>query len=160
MDQTSPLSASGFSTAYPSPPRVHWGVLLVAYLAAALVVFWVGPGRLRDVLSNVFVAAWPIYLAIWIRRIDAQSQSLYWVLASFATGFLFSWLLWIVVIFEVREELLLHYNRREPVGLRLNLILSLLFSFIYFQYQLNAIAKERTEELGKAAAQAQVSSIN
>jgi len=45
-----------------------------------------------------------------------------------------------VVIFELREELLEHYNRREPMHLRLNFLLTILFSFIYFQYALNKIA--------------------
>jgi Zn-dependent protease with chaperone function len=58
-------------------------------------------------------------------------------------GFLFSWLLWIVVIFELREELLEHYNRREPMHLRLNWFLTLLFSFVYFQLALNRISRER-----------------
>ena len=46
-----------------------------------------------------------------------RSSSLYWAIASLVTGFgfLFSWLLWIVVIYELREELLEHYNRREPI---------------------------------------------
>lgn len=149
MDQAPVLTDSGFSSAYPLPPRLHWAVLLAAYVAAAAVVFWLKPGQLRDLLSNVFIAAWPIYLCIWIRKIDSRSQSLYWALASFATGFLFSWLLWLVVIFEIREELLEHYNKREPVFLRLNFWLSLLFSFVYFQYQLNAIAKEKALDLAE-----------
>ena len=99
-------------------------------------------------------AAWPIYLCVWIRKIDRKSISLYWALASFITGFLFSWILWIVVIFEVREELLAHYNRREAIGLRLNWFLTLLFSFAYFQYNLRAIAEEKegdTEEVVEEA---------
>ena len=104
---------------------------------------WLVPQPYREFLVNLVIAAWPIYLCIWIRRIDDRSLSLYWALASFATGFLFSWLLWIVVIFEIREELLDHYNRREPIGLRLNLILTILFSFVSFQYQLNRIARDK-----------------
>jgi hypothetical protein len=43
----------------------------------------------------------------------------------------------------MREELLDHYNRREPVGLRLNWFLTALFSFVYFQYILNKISREQ-----------------
>lgn len=106
-------------------------------------VLWLVPLPYREFLVNLVIAVWPIYLCIWIRKVDDKSLSLYWALASFATGFLFSWLLWIVVIFEVREELLDHYNRREPVGLRLNLLLTALFSFVYFQYHLNRIRREK-----------------
>ena len=104
------------------------------------------PQPYREFLVNLVIAAWPIYLCIWIRKIDDQSLSLYWALASFATGFLFSWLLWVVAVFEIREDLLDHYNRREPVGLRLNLFMTILFSFVYFQYHLNRIAREKARE--------------
>jgi hypothetical protein len=121
-------------------------VLFVAIAGSEGIVLWLVPQPYREFLVNLVIAAWPIYLCIWIRRIDDRSLSLYWALASFATGFLFSWLLWIVVIFEIREELLDHYNRREPIGLRLNLILTILFSFVYFQYQLNRIARDKARE--------------
>ena len=136
-------TAAKFSPRYPSPPRVHWAVLLAALLSAEAAAYWLVPRQFREFVINLVTAAWPIYLCLWIRKIDERSSSLYWALASFVTGFLFSWLLWIVVIFEIREELLEHYNRREPIGLRLNWFLTLLFSFIYFQYALNKISKEK-----------------
>ena len=137
--------ATGYKSSYPSPPRLHWAVLFVAIAGSEGLVLWLVPQPYREFLVNLVIAAWPIYLCIWIRKIDDRSLSLYWALASFATGFLFSWLLWIVVIFEIREELLDHYNRREPIGLRLNLLMSALFSFVYFQYQLNRITREKAE---------------
>jgi hypothetical protein len=147
MRRTMASLGSSFSTLYPPPPRVHWAVLLVAVAIAEPLVFLLAPHFLRDFLVNLVAAAWPIYLCIWIRKIDRKSISLYWALASFITGFLFSWILWIVVIFEVREELLAHYDRREPVGLQLNWFLTVLFSFAYFQYKLRAIAQEKEGEV-------------
>ena len=97
--------------------------------------------RLGHVLAGV--AAQRLYLCVWIRKIDRKSISLYWALAAFVTGFLFSWILWIVVIFEIREDLLDHYNTREPIGLRLNWVLTFLFSIFYFQYHLRPIAIEK-----------------
>jgi len=99
-------------------------------------------------MVNLVTAAWPIYLCLWIRKIDPRSSSLYWAIASLVTGFLFSWLLWVVVIFEIREELLAHYNGRENVHLRLNVILTALFSFFYFQYELNKIYKVKAMSAG------------
>ena len=125
------------------PPRIHWAALLLAILSAEALVLWLAPRPYRDFVINVVTAAWPIYLCLWVRKIDQKSSSLYWAVASLVTGFLFSWLLWIVVIFELREELLEHYNRREKIGLRLNWILTSLFSFFYFQYELNKIYKEK-----------------
>jgi hypothetical protein len=136
--------AVGLRSIYPAPPRVHWSLLLVAIAGSEGVVYWFVPQPYREFLINLVIAVWPIYLSLWIRKIEPRSLSLYWALASFATGFLFSWLLWIVVIFEVREELLDHYNRREPIGLRLNLVLTTLFSFVYFQYHLERIAREKS----------------
>jgi hypothetical protein len=145
MDRSPTRPAATFSPAYPSPPRVHWAVLLLAVLSAAALVLWLVPQPNRDFAINVVAAAWPIYLCLWVRKIDQRSSSLYWAIASLVTGFLFSWLLWIVVIFELREELLEHYNRREPIGLRLNWLLTALFSFFYIQYELNKISREKDQ---------------
>jgi hypothetical protein len=147
MNRTPTPSASGYNSSFPAPPRVHWTILFPAIAGSEALVLWLVPEPYRDFLVNLVIAIWPIYLCIWIRKIDFRSASLYWALASFATGFLFSWLLWIVVIFEIREELLEHYNRREPIGLRLNVVMTLLFSFVYFQYHLNRISKEKTQLL-------------
>lgn len=128
---------------YPSPPRVHWLVLLLAVaIPEALAMRFAHPPA-RDLLINLIIAIWPIYLCIWLRKIDQSSAALYWCLASLATGFLFSWLLWIVVVFEIREDLLFHYNRREPIGLRLHLVPTILFSLLYFQYHLRRIAQQK-----------------
>jgi hypothetical protein len=143
VDRTPIPPVSRYKASYPPPPNLNWAVLFAAIAGSEGIVLWLVPQPYREFLVNLVIAAWPIYLCIWIRRIDDRSLSLYWALASFATGFLFSWLLWIVVIFEIREELLDHYNRREPIGLRLNLIMTILFSFVYFQYHLNRIAKEK-----------------
>jgi hypothetical protein len=130
---------------YPCPLRVHWAVLLLALVLAEFLVFRFIPEPYRNFTSYAVVAAWPTWLCIWVRKLDPQASSLYWAIASLVigVGFLFSWLLWIVVVFELREELLEHYNRREPMHLRLNFFLSLLFSFLYFQYALNNIAKTK-----------------
>jgi hypothetical protein len=120
-------------------------VLLLAVLSAAALVLWLVPQPYRDFAINVVAAVWPIYLCLWVRKIDQRSSSLYWAIASLVTGFLFSWLLWIVVIFELREELLEHYNRREPIGLRLYWLLTALFSFFYIQYELNKISREKDQ---------------
>jgi hypothetical protein len=130
---------------FPAPPRVHWAVLLVMIAAAEALVCWFFPAPYRNFAIYAIAAAWPTYLCFWIRRVNPRASSLYWAIASIVTGygFLFSWLLWIVVIFELREELLEHYNRREPIGLRLNWLFTILCSVIYFQYALNKITKEK-----------------
>jgi hypothetical protein len=143
MDDPQIQTAATFSPMYPYPPRIHWAVLALAVITAEQLVLWLVPHRYWGYTVNVVGAIWPLYLCIWIRRLDDRSSSLYWAIASLVSSFLFSFLLWIVVIFEIREELLDHYNRREPVGLRLNWVLTLLFSFFYFQYELNKISREK-----------------
>ena len=146
MDRSPRPPVARYKSSYPAPPRLHWALLLVAMVGFEGLVLWLVPQPYREFLVNLVIAVWPIYLCIWIRRIDERSLSLYWALASFATGFLFSWLLWIVAIFEIREELLDHYNRREPIQLRLNLVMTALFSFVYFQYHLNRIGREKAQQ--------------
>jgi Na+-transporting NADH:ubiquinone oxidoreductase subunit NqrE len=145
MPQSPALQAVSHGSPYPSPPRVHWSVLLVALIGAEVLAARFVPEPYRNFAIYFVAVAWPIYLCIWIRKLDPRSSSLYWAIASLVTGFgfLFSWLLWIVVIFELREELLEHYNRREPRHLRLNFLLTILGSFVYFQHSLNRIAKEK-----------------
>ena len=110
MDHPPISMASRFGAIYPPPPRVHWAVLLIALAGAEAAAHWLLPHPFHDFPINLIIAAWPVYLCVWIRKIDRKSISLYWALAAFITGFLFSWILWIVVIFEIREDLLDHYN--------------------------------------------------
>jgi len=144
MDHPSISTASKYGAIYPPPPRLHWAILLSAIVALEALVILFAPHMIRDFLMNLVIAAWPIYLCAWVRKINQKSTSLYWALASFVTGFAFSWILWIVVIFELREDLLEHYNGPEPIGLRLNWFMTLLFSFVYFQYHLRLIAIDKT----------------
>lgn len=157
MGQSPYQPAAKYSPEYPSPPHVPWAVLLLAVLSAEALVLWLVPLPYRDFAVNVVTAVWPIYMCLWVRKIDQRSSSLYWAIASLVTGFMFSWLLWIVVIFEMREELLEHYNRREPIGLRLNWFLTLLFSFFYFQYKLNKITREKELDVETLTAAAETS---
>jgi hypothetical protein len=155
-----PLAASHGSS-FPSPPHVHWAVLLLALVAAEALAFWLVPEPYRNLAVYAVAVAWPGYLCFWVRKIDPRSSSLYWAIASLVTGygFLFSWLLWIVVIYELREELLEHYNRREPINLRLNWFLTLLFSFVYFQFALNRITRLKEAAREPFAADSQGSVI-
>jgi hypothetical protein len=143
MSRSPLVQAPNHTPAYPSPPQVHWAVLLLALVSAEGLAFWFVPDPFRNFAVYAVAVAWPLYLCIWIRKIDSRSSSLYWAIASLVTGFgfLFSWLLWIVVLYELREELVEHYNRREPVNLRLNWLLTFLFSIVYFQFALNKIAR-------------------
>lgn len=143
MHQPSVSSGVKNGRDFPSPPRVHWAVLLLLIACAEALVCYLFPEPYRNFAIYAVAAAWPTYLCLWIRRLNPRASSLYWAIASIVTGygFLFSWLLGVVVIFELREELLEHYNGREPLGLRLNWLLTILGSVIYFQFALNKISR-------------------
>jgi hypothetical protein len=51
----------------------------------------------------------------------------------------------LATIFLIRTDLERHSNEREPYGLQLGGVMTFFFSFIYFQYHLNEIAKRRRE---------------
>jgi hypothetical protein len=130
---------------FPAPPRVHWAVLLLLIALGEALVCYLFPAPYRNFAIYAVAAAWPTYLCIWIRKLNPRASSLYWAIASIVTGygFLFSWLLGVVVIFELREELLDHYNGREPMGLRLNWLLTIIGSVVYFQFALNKITRRK-----------------
>ena len=153
------MQAVNHGAHFPAPPRVNWIVLALGLAFAEASAYFLVREPWRHFAIYCVAVAWPLYLCIWIRKINPRASSLYWALASLVTGFgfLFSWLLWIVVIFELREELLDHYNRREPMHLRLNFLLSILFSFVYFQYALNKIAKEKNAAVESFASESESS---
>ena len=140
-DSDAVKNGSGF----PAPPRVHWAVLLGLIASAEALVCYLFPTPYRNFAIFAVAAAWPTYLCLWIRRLNPRASSLYWAIASIVTGygFLFSWLLAVVVIFELREELLDHYNRREPIGINLNWLLTILGSVVYFQFALNKVERQK-----------------
>jgi len=151
MHQPPASDALKIGRTFPAPPRVHWAVLLVLIAAAEALVCYLFPGPYKNFAIYAVAAAWPTYLCFWIRRLNPRASSLYWAIASIVTGygFVFSRLLGVVVIFELREELLDHYNRREPIGMNLNWIMTIVGSVIYFQFALNKVSrqKEAVEEI-------------
>jgi hypothetical protein len=145
MHQSPASDAAKKCRTYPAPPRVHWAILLVLIASAEALVCYLFPAPYRNFAIYAVAAAWPTYLCLWIRRLNPRASSLYWAIASIVTGygFLFSWLLGVVVIFELREELLEHYNEREPIGMNLNWLLTILGSVVYFQFALNRITRQK-----------------
>ena len=142
----------GLPTLFPDPPNLPWWVALL----------------LGIVTLGLFFQIWDIVEAAWMRRIDATSIALFLYLAEFVVylaklpttrhnlpyniGYgprvesdhsllltLSGLVLLLASRFVFRNELLRHFNRAEPIGLRLNWILTLLFGGLYFQYHFNRI---------------------
>jgi len=141
----------GFDPQYPSPPRVHWLALLIAWVAISLVIDKYFPEKYHDLLQSLVVDGWVFYLCHGIRRLYPEAKSPFWCdvyvvvqLAAATLGdFAHASTIWglllyplaiagivlaIATIFLVRSDLENHYNNREHAGLVLNGVLTFFFS--------------------------------
>jgi hypothetical protein len=139
--------------AYPDPPNLNWGLeLLLGFLTCGL-----------------FVVVWNLVIASWAKRIQPASKALmYYIIATVlivlnfggswgvliaishgnhhphqsVLGHLVSLACWVVRLiarFTLRDTLEQHFNGPEPLGLRLNAVMTFFFGGIYFQYKLNEL---------------------
>jgi GYF domain 2 len=139
--------------AYPDPPNLNWGLeLLLGFLTC-----------------GVFVMVWNLVIASWANRVQPASKALmYYIIATVLIvlnlggnwgtvisithhsphphhsllGHLIGLACWIVRLiarFILRDTLEQHFNGPEPLGLRLNAVMTFFFGGIYFQYKLNEI---------------------
>lgn len=150
-----PVSAaypSAAALAYPDPPNLSWGlVLLFSFLTCGL-----------------FMIVWNLILSSWARRVQPNSQALIYYIAGYlllflnsgaSFGFLFAmqhhhiyhrhpvaglialaaWVVRLIARFTMRATLEEHFNGPEPLGLRLSGVMTFFFGGLYFQYHLNRI---------------------
>lgn len=142
----------GLPRLFPDPPDFPWW-------AALLLGIFTG---------GIFFVVWDVYEAAWLHRLERASNALWLYIACvvlylfrFPTTYhqvthnifgdeiyvthhsgslgLLALVLAIVARFVFRAELLRHFNAVEPIGLRLNGFLTLLFGGLYFQYHFNRI---------------------
>ncbi len=154
---------------YPPPPRVHWFVLLVSWIALSIMFLVLAPPAYQGLLNSLVLNAWAFRFCLWIRSLDPETRSSFWcdvyvvVELSYALIGLHknpsipeqdiesvlrlgSLILGISTIYLIRSDLLKHYNQREPYGLELNGFMTYFFSFLYFQSQLYPIAQAKRRE--------------
>jgi GYF domain 2 len=138
--------------AYPDPPNLNWGLeLLLGFLTCGF-----------------FVVVWNLIIATWANRVQPASKALMFYIAATVMivlnlgsswtvvislshhvhphhsvlGNLISLATWVVRLiarFTLRDTLEQHFNGPEPLGLRLNAVMTFFFGGIYFQYKLNEI---------------------
>jgi len=170
----------GFDSKYPSPPRIHWLVLLAAWIAIDWAIARVCASRYVGLLDSLVMDARGFYL--WIKTLDPESKSPFWCdvyvvieLACAGLGTMqnpsagislaidllgiASAILGIATLFLIRADLEHHFNDREHAGLVLNGWMTFFFSFLYFQFHLYDIAKRKklqAQTMG-AASGAQIS---
>jgi hypothetical protein len=139
--------------AYPDPPNLHWALeLLLGFCTCGL-----------------FVVVWNLVIATWANRVQPASKALIFYIAATVLivlnfggswGFIMSvahhhaqahrsilghlisiacWIVRLIARFVLRDTLEQHFNGPEPLGLRLNPVMTFFFGGIYFQYKLNEI---------------------
>ncbi len=133
----------------PVPPDFHWALVLLIGIVTCTLFLW----------------AWLIVEAVWIRKIKPGSNGLLLVLLSlgcnlgggFVNGLLgatshgeapiggllslASLVLWIVGVFGMRSDLEDYYNNMENIGLTLSGVMTFFFAVFYFQHHFSRIAK-------------------
>jgi GYF domain 2 len=138
--------------AYPNPPNLQWALeLLLGFFTCGF-----------------FVVVWNLVIATWANRVQPASKALtFYIIATVlivlslgsswsviislshhvhphhsVLGNLISLATWVVRLiarFTLRDTLERHFNGPEPLGLRLNPVMTFFFGGIYFQYKLNEI---------------------
>jgi hypothetical protein len=139
--------------AYPDPPNLNWVLeLLLGFFTC-----------------GIFVIVWNLIIAVWSNRIQPTSKALmFYIIATVLVVLNFggswglviaiaqhhphphhgilgnllglaSWIVRLIARFTLRDTIEQHYNGPEPLGIRLNPVLTFFFGGIYFQYKLNEI---------------------
>lgn len=143
-----PVAGAG----YQDPPNLNWGLeLLLGFLTCGL-----------------FVVVWNLVIAAWAKRVEPASKALmFYIIATVlivmnfgsswgammeisrhqvyhrnVTGGLITIVCWVIRLiarFSLRDTLEQHFNGPEPIGLRVNPVLTFFFGGIYLQYKLNEL---------------------
>jgi hypothetical protein len=143
--------AAAAAAQYPSPPSLHWALVLL----------------LGIVTCGIFLWIWALVEANWVRKVQPASKAMIlWAFAivlSFingvlsqthdsgtkALGSLFSLgaiVLSIVGAFSMKNSIEEHYNTAEPIGLQLSGVMTFFFAIFYFQYHFSRINEMRKSQ--------------
>ena len=127
--------------ALPTPPSLHWGILLA----------------LSVVTLGVFAWIWAFVQAIWVKRLTGTWKPLLWFTAT-CTLLMAAlirdpdakisslWLLFALGVFSMRRQLVRYYNDVEPIDLDLGRVETFFGSIFYIQYHLTRIARMKREK--------------
>ena len=152
---------AGTGAPYPDPPNLHWAVVLLLDLLTCslfqmvwniVLAAWfrrVSPGSKALLL---YIASAVLLL---LQAGTAQTAGLMSGRHGFVNPYgvtvhsggygvyglvvLVSWVVRLIARFTFRSELEQHFNTVDPLGLRLNPVLTFFFGGIYFQSQMNRI---------------------
>jgi hypothetical protein len=173
-----PVDLSAFKPKYPSPPSMHWFLMLalswVAGIWLLIMQFTLfgtdvqGTALMRTwlpLLGVVVYSAFVLMQILWFRKVNPASLAYPLYLVSIAFNFVLlimriadpkpgtadsfagiaAWGLYIGTNFVFRSELQRHYNKAEPIGLKLSGVMTFFFARYYFQYHFMKIARLKDE---------------
>jgi len=149
MPVTTPMMAVPRGSEDPEPPNLHWALVL-----------------LFGILScGLFLAAWDIVLAAWMKTVAPKSTAIYYFVADAALLVVIFFLSFVhgpggavslvqliaavvawIGRFSLRSSLEDYYNAGSSYGLTLSGVMTFFFGSIYFQYHLNHIAQVKRAE--------------
>jgi hypothetical protein len=138
-------SSNEYLTDYPQPPALHWGLVLLFH----------------TITFGVFGFVWMFRQAAWIGHIDPRSNALFKLSIAFAL-----WLLALALslsamlsgdspelstlrglanvagyVASIWTYLSMRRVIEDRFGLSLNIVLAIVFNFLYVQYHLTRIAR-------------------
>jgi hypothetical protein len=88
---------------------------------------------------------------LWLRQLNKSSIIPFWFFITVISELIpdkshaIDWSFYALVSFLVRDQLQEHYNKNEPIGLKLGTVMTFFFGFLYFQYHFYKIAKAKSQ---------------
>jgi hypothetical protein len=143
---------TGYASAYPDPPNLHWALVLVISICTC----------------GVFSLIWDLVQLLWVKRVAPQTKAMPYFIGYVVLSFLNAgasmgtsaaimqgghphssplsiivgiaiFVLVILYRFAMKNSLEQHFNGPEPLGLRLGPVMTFFFGGLYFQYHFNRI---------------------
>ncbi|WP_321476951.1 GYF domain-containing protein [uncultured Paludibaculum sp.] len=157
-----PAVASAAPVNGPTPPSMHWLVLLIFTWVTAGLAGLVWTFRQAAFVKKIDPSSKAVMLLV-ITTLGMVAQVVMYIAAmrslsssSIATASGVILLLNVVIIicglmavFGMRSSIVRYYNTTEPIGLRLSGVMTFFFSILYFQYHFSRIVEWRkTGRLG------------
>ncbi len=142
----------GFSSAFPVPPSLHWGLVLLFGICTcgifSLVWLFIEANFVKKLdPKSKGATMFALYLGLYAAGIGtgilgAAGGSDFRVMGSLISGvaYIGALVCLLVGVFDMRKSLETHYNSVEPMGLKLSGVMTFFFHFLYFQYHFTRIA--------------------
>jgi hypothetical protein len=147
-----PASAAAAAAAlYPSPPSLHWALVLLFGVLSCGIFLWVWAlveanwvRKVQPASKGMVLWTFAILLSVIQAGLSASPDSSAKALATVAS--LGGAILWITGSFSMKNSIEEHYNTSEPIGLDLSGVMTFFFNIFYFQYHFTRINETRKQQ--------------